>query len=278
MAGGLTLQIQNIRQRICNGSILNRRTILILVVVALCIIFALYTTIRGEIGSDMFVRLMVFERYLPPLLRVLIVGIPYSILVFICVPSSVIGAFVGLIQGVPLAFLTVMLGETIGAIGSYVCVRRLGFDMSVRVPESIRKVFVSPSQRIRASIAFRMLPLPTFLKNYGLVLSTKLSFRTFIIGVLIGGLPYNIFFPLAGLRVRDASEVLSWSWWNVVEIAVVMIGLFVSVKWARSYFESKELEATSRSKKSKETKGDDGLCPGGRRPSAGGAPEIIFEV
>ena len=168
----------------------NRKLYISLFGLLMCIplLFLLVTswTDRDSLGR----RFLIFESSLPIPLRVFIMGVPYAISVFLCIPSSAMGTFVGLVQGVPLAFLTVTVGEAVGSIACYFCVRKLGFDVSVRVPESIRKVFISPTHCLRASIAFRMLPLPTCLKNYGLVLSTGINFRTFLIGVLLGGMPY----------------------------------------------------------------------------------------
>ena len=221
-------------------------------------------TDRDSLGR----RFLIFESSLPIPLRVFMMGVPYAISVFLCMPSSAMGTFVGLVQGVPLAFLTVTVGEAVGSSACYFCVRKLGFDVSVRVPESIRKVFISPTHCLRASIAFRMLPLPTCLKNYGLVLSTGINFRTFLIGVLLGGMPYNIFFPLIGTRVRDTSELFSWSWFNVFELVFILTCLILVIKWARAEFDSQSpLKKDARD--TTETKGADD----DKRTS-----DVVFEV
>ena len=281
------------------------------------LLFLLVTswTDRDSLGR----RFLIFESSLPIPLRVFIMGVPYAISVFLCIPSSAMGTFVGLVQGVPLAFLTVTVGEAVGSIACYFCVRKLGFDVSVRVPESIRKVFISPTHCLRASIAFRMLPLPTCLKNYGLVLSTGINFRTFLIGVLLGGMPYvgvricffflflyhsyylmnidtrtstlehrhsnidtqtstlehryNIFFPLLGTRVRDTSELFSWSWFNVFELVFILTCMVLVIKWARAEFDSQSPLKKKKNTEDSETKGaDDDI----RQQSL--SADVVFEV
>lgn len=182
----------------------------------------------------------------------------YSAAIVCCMPSSVLGMYVGLLEGFVQGLCTVGIGELLASCCTFILARKI-------FRKKFEEIFRSKMEQqtwlqafdklalhrgIQMSVALRITPIPTCMKNYGLALGTQISFYDFFIGAIIGNIPYNFFFVYSGSRFQDVTE-LSFhhgrDWRGrlqaaIVEMCFVLLIMGGMIRWAKRVMKETETE------------------------------------
>lgn len=129
----------------------------------------------------------------------------YAIRPFLLWPLSFFSVFIGYILGFPEGVPFVLLGTVLTCLPPFLLATRVGNDILYfeQVAKRGSKI-VEMTGEFRGMIAARLSPAPADVVSYSAGL-TGVSAQSFVIGTLVGELPWAIFYVFIGQSLRSFS-------------------------------------------------------------------------
>ncbi len=144
-----------------------------------------------------------------------VLGVFYVVCCVFLVPGSIPTLAAGFLFGVLLGSLTAILGSTVGACAAFLVGRTMARDWVARRIARSRR-FTAIDRMIgrhgfKVVVLSRLSPISPFVVLNYLFSLTKVSFREYALGSLIGMIPGTVLFVYLGAGLRSLAEVTAYA-------------------------------------------------------------------